>query len=225
MSPHTERHDADATRLRLIEAGLELFGMYGFDATSTRMLAEHAEVNIAAIQYHFGSKEGLYHAVATHMMDKIDTFTDEVFVDIDNHLADPNVSPATAHRLLELLVERLTEMFVGSDEAEKLTAMAIREELNPTQAQETMYKRFMSRFHIAASRLIGIAGGRAADDPENTIEAHALFGQVVIFTTGRISAYRSLGIDRLSKEHTALIRTVLRRHVAAVVGPTQEKKQ
>src|SRR4051812_37372769 len=52
------------TRARLIAAALEVFGHKGFDGASTREIADAAGANLAAIVYHFGSKEALYHAVA-----------------------------------------------------------------------------------------------------------------------------------------------------------------
>ncbi len=44
-------------------AGLRLFAQQGFSKTSTRELAESAQVNVAAISYYFGDKAGLYRAV------------------------------------------------------------------------------------------------------------------------------------------------------------------
>ncbi len=57
------RSDGEATRERLLRAGLRLFAHQGFAATSTRELAQAAGVNIAAISYYFGDKAGLYRAV------------------------------------------------------------------------------------------------------------------------------------------------------------------
>src|ERR1700758_1105142 len=51
------------TRGRILEAALELFAASGFEGASTRTIAERAGVNLPAIQYYFGSKEGLYRAV------------------------------------------------------------------------------------------------------------------------------------------------------------------
>ena len=51
------------TRGRILEAALELFAASGFEGASTRTIAERAGVNLPAIQYLFGSKEGLYRAV------------------------------------------------------------------------------------------------------------------------------------------------------------------
>ncbi len=59
----TARHDGEASRARLLHSGLRLFAQQGYAKTSTRELAEHAGVNIAAISYYFGDKAGLYRAV------------------------------------------------------------------------------------------------------------------------------------------------------------------
>lgn len=48
------------TRTHLLETACKLFAEHGYDAVSTRMIAEAANVNLGGIHYHFGSKESLY---------------------------------------------------------------------------------------------------------------------------------------------------------------------
>jgi AcrR family transcriptional regulator len=60
--------DAGSTRGRLIDSAVRLFGERGIGATSLRMLTESAGTNIAAVNYHFGSKEGLLRAVIDRTM-------------------------------------------------------------------------------------------------------------------------------------------------------------
>lgn len=50
------------TRDRLVEAARELFSRFGYEATSVRAITTHADANLGAITYHFGSKEALYEA-------------------------------------------------------------------------------------------------------------------------------------------------------------------
>ena len=54
---------AEDARERLLRAGLRLFAQQGYSKTSTRELAEAANVNVASISYYFGDKSGLYRAV------------------------------------------------------------------------------------------------------------------------------------------------------------------
>jgi AcrR family transcriptional regulator len=56
-----------STKERILEAASDIFGCEGFKATTIRRIAESARVNIAAINYHFGDKEGLYAAVLEHV--------------------------------------------------------------------------------------------------------------------------------------------------------------
>jgi AcrR family transcriptional regulator len=52
-----------ATRQRLLDAAEHLFADHGFAGTSMRALTTQAGTNLAAVNYHFGSKEALFEAV------------------------------------------------------------------------------------------------------------------------------------------------------------------
>lgn len=51
---------SEGTKQRILKAATELFAEQGYHATTHQMMSERAKVNIAAINYHFGSKENLY---------------------------------------------------------------------------------------------------------------------------------------------------------------------
>jgi TetR/AcrR family transcriptional regulator, regulator of cefoperazone and chloramphenicol sensitivity len=57
------RSDGLEARTRLLDAALVLFADHGFAKTSTRDIAQAAQVNVASIRYYFGDKAGLYRAV------------------------------------------------------------------------------------------------------------------------------------------------------------------
>jgi AcrR family transcriptional regulator len=54
---------SDITRQRILNAAERLFAERGYDGTSIRAIVAKARVNQAAINYHFGGKEGLYREV------------------------------------------------------------------------------------------------------------------------------------------------------------------
>lgn len=60
---------AAETRYRIMDAAEELFMMHGFEGTTLRQITAAAEVNLAAVHYHFGSKEVLLQAVLTRRLD------------------------------------------------------------------------------------------------------------------------------------------------------------
>src|SRR4029453_7506295 len=54
---------APNTRHKILDAAEKLFARQGFESTSLRSIIASASVNLAAIHYHFRSKEGLIRAV------------------------------------------------------------------------------------------------------------------------------------------------------------------
>jgi AcrR family transcriptional regulator len=60
---------AQTTKTRILDAAEELFMEHGFEATSLRLITTAAGVNLAAANYHFGSKEELFQAVLTRRLD------------------------------------------------------------------------------------------------------------------------------------------------------------
>ena len=56
------------TRDRILDAAERLFAQQGFDLTSLRALTTEADVNLAAVNYHFGSKERLFEAVLARLI-------------------------------------------------------------------------------------------------------------------------------------------------------------
>ena len=58
-----------ATKDRILDAAEALFMEHGFEATSLRSITAAAAVNLAAVNYHFGSKEELFQAVLTRRLD------------------------------------------------------------------------------------------------------------------------------------------------------------
>ena len=51
------------TRARILDAAERLFMAHGYDGTSMRLITGEAGVNLAAVNYHFGSKEALIQEV------------------------------------------------------------------------------------------------------------------------------------------------------------------
>ncbi|MDI3262348.1 MAG: TetR/AcrR family transcriptional regulator [Fulvimonas sp.] len=61
------------TRERILGAAEKLFARRGFDGASLRQLTAAAGVNLAAVNYHFGSKERLVEEVFRRRLDRLNT--------------------------------------------------------------------------------------------------------------------------------------------------------
>ncbi|MFL6701801.1 MAG: TetR/AcrR family transcriptional regulator [Paraburkholderia graminis] len=66
----TSRHAGD-TKSRILDAAETLFIDCGYEAMSLRQITSRAEVNLAAVNYHFGSKESLIHSMLSRRLDRL----------------------------------------------------------------------------------------------------------------------------------------------------------
>jgi AcrR family transcriptional regulator len=58
-----DRQIRRGTRERLLDAACEMFAERGFEGVTAKQICERADVNPAAVNYHFDGLEGLYEAV------------------------------------------------------------------------------------------------------------------------------------------------------------------
>lgn len=57
------------TKTRLLDAAEALFIDAGYEAMSMRLITARADANLAAVNYHFGGKDALIHAMLTRRLD------------------------------------------------------------------------------------------------------------------------------------------------------------
>lgn len=60
------RSDSRQTQKCIMQAAVQLFAENGFSSASVRAIADTAGVNLAALNYHYGSKENLFEAAFEH---------------------------------------------------------------------------------------------------------------------------------------------------------------
>jgi TetR/AcrR family transcriptional regulator, regulator of cefoperazone and chloramphenicol sensitivity len=69
-APKTNAASAD-TRKRLVDAAALLFADKGYDNVTVREICNASNANVAAVNYHFGDKAGLYRAVITRAIEQM----------------------------------------------------------------------------------------------------------------------------------------------------------
>src|SRR5712664_2084310 len=80
------------TKTRILDAAELLFMEHGFEATSLRQLTSAAGVNLAAVNYHFGSKEELFQAVLTRRLDPMNHDRIELLQKVEREAAGKALS-------------------------------------------------------------------------------------------------------------------------------------
>jgi TetR/AcrR family transcriptional regulator, regulator of cefoperazone and chloramphenicol sensitivity len=200
----------EKTRTRLLEAGLRLFGRHGPDGVTTRELASEAGVNLAAIPYHFRSKEGVYVAVAQTIVQRLGSELVRLAEQINANLLQPQRRPRS--ELISLLLELMTSMLrtISLSQERVLVGMfVIREQMQPSEAFNVLYEGFMRPVGTAYANAIAALRGLSPDDTRVGIEVQMLVGQVLMFCIGRETLLRRLRWKQLDENHIREIERVM----------------
>jgi AcrR family transcriptional regulator len=193
---------------RLLEAGIDVFGRYGFSEATTRKIAESAGVNIAAIPYYFSGKQGLYQAVVEHIAGQLEIQVKPILLTIETQSQTGRLSSPKALDLLETLLEKMIDFMVGSPVAPRFVRIVLREQLYPSEAYDIIFNRIMDPLLSAIAKLVGIACGPLSARTAN-LRALSFMGQVMAFRVARETMIRKLGLQGYSPEETKEIREVI----------------
>lgn len=201
------------TRRRILQTALEVFAAEGYDGASTRLLAERAGVNLPAIQYYFGSKEGLYRAVIEHIVQHNETHLAPLSAKLQAVLGDPETP---AEPLLDLLCEML-ESFVTlissgvQDESRRL--FYARAEIECTAGLDFLHKHSMRQVFDPCLALVARLLGKSTEDRDCIIQALMLLGQTTIFCNRGVRD--SIGVNAMERREE--ICAVLRSNTRAIM--------
>ena len=100
------------TKQRILDSAERLFAENGFDSTSLRTIIADAQVNLAAIHYHFHSKEALLDAVILRRLEPINQRRLEM-LDACERAADNN--PASLEAVIEAFLAPAFRVALGRD--------------------------------------------------------------------------------------------------------------
>lgn len=105
---------ADEVRRQVLRSALECFGAFGFDGTSTRAVADRAQVTHTLVLYHFGSKEELWLAA---MEDALGAYSRSV----SENLANPN--GRSAAEVLKTFIEQFVRLSAQYPQIHRILTM------------------------------------------------------------------------------------------------------
>ena len=96
-----ERHQTADTKERILSAAESLFMERGYAATSLRLITAKAKVNLAAVNYHFGSKDALIREVLERRLGPLNSAR---IAHLDDLESGAHGRPLTTEQIMEAIV-------------------------------------------------------------------------------------------------------------------------
>ena len=165
----------DDTRARLIEAAGFVFSEQGYRAATVRDICTRANANVAAINYHFRDKLGLYVEVVRVSMGTHG----------DHDLGRMQLDAKPAAEALRLLIAGMLERALGRDRAAWYLRIMSHELAQPSEAFARVVDEVISPNYASLRGVLGRLLGREPGDDITRLCAHSVIGQVVHFAAAR----------------------------------------
>jgi TetR/AcrR family transcriptional regulator, regulator of cefoperazone and chloramphenicol sensitivity len=143
------------TRERLIEAAGQLFADAGFSDVTVRQICQAAGANVAAVNYHFGDKLGLYREVLEHVIRRMQEAT---------RRARP-AEGGSAEARLRSYVRSFVSHVLAEGRESWLRRLIHREVSNPTPALDAIVERAIKPRLRELAGLVADFSGLPPDDP------------------------------------------------------------
>jgi AcrR family transcriptional regulator len=160
------------TRNKIMKAAARIFAEDGYAGASIRNIVARADVNQAAISYHFGSKEGLYRAVLQMALQALLH---------DNSAMAPAPGELAREAALRAFIRRQLRPMLARDELSQYLRIFNWETVRPTPA----FRKFMAEeagpYLASAATLVRRFLPPEATEKQAVLGALWLFGQCSIF--------------------------------------------
>ena len=210
------RQRGEDTRRRILEAALALFAVEGFDSAGTRAIAEQAGVNLPAIQYYFGSKEGLYRAAIAQIGEQAAQAIAPIAARVHDALDTGAPSRAQLIDLLCEMVDALVTLFLDDSlpERESRSLFVSRVEIEHTAALDPLNEVMRRLVMAPSSALVGRLVDRPAEDEQVVLRTLMILGQTKIFCSR--SVMRALGWDTVGDCRVREVKALVHQHTRAI---------
>lgn len=153
----------ESTKDRILSSAVGLFASQGYTATSVRQICDAAGANVASVNYHFGSKRGLYDASLDYARARSNESNAWVQIDVNRDFWSGHPPRERLQHFVAMLIDHaLTNEGKPSD----LSRMMIHEMLDPTPAFERQVELSIGRVFdalVAVCRDVASPGAKLAD--------------------------------------------------------------
>jgi len=202
------RQNPDSMKAKILAIARRLFGDYGYNGTTTRMIAGQVGIDISTLYYHWGEKQDLYEALITDINEEIQQEFKEVERQVKNR-------PLT--KRLEIAIDILTDYLFQHPEVSNLILNDSFNKSKPDTIPDIKIGDFTANIAIA----MDLAPNKANVSVQTKARILAVWNCVLNFIAGESFFRPILEIDR-----QAYLQTI-KETLKFIIVPafTKEKKE
>jgi AcrR family transcriptional regulator len=163
--------DADPTREKLLVAARRIFADRGYQAATIRQISIAAGANVAAVNYHFGDKLGLYTEVVRQAMQTAEIEAVQSALDLS----------APPEEVLRAVIRARTRGICRGDRPDWHFRILAHEMAQPTPALRQLIDKVARPLANRLLQLVGRMLGLPADDEKTHLCVVSIIGQIIVY--------------------------------------------
>jgi AcrR family transcriptional regulator len=177
LAQANEQHSNETCR-KLLEAAAEEFARHGFGSARVRQIVDAAQVNLAAVNYYFGGKEGLYRATLRYLAGQL-------------HAKPPHAQPErTPEERLERRIFAILDRFIGAERPSPLGRVLAHEAMDPTGNLEPLLENTMQPELERIEAILREIAGPGVGESQLSHAALGILGQCLLYLYARPAVER-----------------------------------
>lgn len=203
------RPGGEDSRARILANAGKLFAARGYNGVSMRELAKAANVNLGAVNYHFGGKRKLYRETIQQLIDDIGPVFGPIIRSLREEAAEAAGDRSALSSCVANFVRGMFVAVLGNRSMRWQMAFLLREFHQPSPEFAMILEERINPMHDAIGGLLAAALDRDPGDPEVLLRSQALIGQIMSFGACRAVVFARLGWDDYSRERIERIADAL----------------
>ena len=169
------RKPPELTRDKLIDAAGHVFAERGFRATTIREICKRAGANVAAVNYTFGDKMGLYTEVLRHSVRAAKTAVMKAALDTSLS-PEETIRGVIRARLMSMCREERPDWHIR---------LVMHEFSQPTGAMQRVVDEGMRPIYDRMKKAVGEVIGLPPDHETTRLSVNSIVGQILFYTFSR----------------------------------------
>ena len=189
------RKHPESNKAKILAEARRLFGQYGFQGTTTRMIASAVGIDISTLYYHWGEKTDLYEAVITDLNEGIEA----QFMSIERRAKNKSLAER-----LDIAIEVMCDYLHAHPEVSNLLLLGY---FSKSRTEVSLDEKVAG--HIANIAIaMGLAIDKAHVSPQAKARIMTLWNAVLNFISGESFFRPILGVD--NDEYLKVVKETLK---------------
>lgn len=164
----------DEPRRKLMQAASEVFASVGYQAATVREICARAGHNVAAVNYHFGDKYGLYSEL---LKEEVQSYSEA--------LPEKLFEQLPPEEALRVYIHNVFRHVANADRPAWHTRVMMHEMAVPTQGLAAVVELVIRPKIMSLAGIVGRFLGLPPTHPKTRLCAHSVIGQIVHYAHGR----------------------------------------